>query len=174
MHSFSNLISNAAKSSLAAFSKTNVNIINELEERASTSLIIGLRTIQLQKAILVTGIFAMFDAELQSRLNCKNGFKEIVGLLKHQGEENLHQNFNHFRNAVNVLKHGKGRSYEALLENIEELPFNIKKPDQNFFDEGDVSEVSTLIQVDDKFVLNAVQVICEISEWINKKYNMNA
>jgi len=67
--------------------------------------------------------------------------------------------------AINALKHGRGRSYDALLaEN--DLPFLIKRPDENFFTEGDVSEVSILIQVDDQFVLGCAEVIQDVSSVI--------
>ena len=64
--------------------------------------------------------------------------------------------------AINVLKHGKGRSYESLLKRIDSLKFKIKKYDEIFFDEGDISELNTLIKVDDEFVLYCSDVIHKV------------
>ena len=44
------------------------------------------------------------------------------------------------------------------------LPFKIKQPNENFFNEGDVSEVSTLIEVDDDFVMNRAKTIRDVSD----------
>ena len=60
--------------------------------------------------------------------------------------------FDQFAAAVNVLKHGRGRSYDWLLSMRETLPFFLKGRDQHFFFEGDVSEPDTLVLVDDAFV----------------------
>lgn len=39
-------------------------------------------------------------------------------------------------------------------------------PDEDYFDEGDVSEITTLIEVDDEFVLACARLIEEVSEEI--------
>ena len=44
----------------------------------------------------------------------------------------------------------------------------MKQPDENFFCEGDVSEVTTLIEVDNAFVIHCVQTIQEVSVVIRK------
>ena len=46
--------------------------------------------------------------------------------------------------------------------------FRIKRRDESFFFEGDVSEISTLIEVDDQFVLGCAEVIRNVSSVINK------
>jgi len=43
-------------------------------------------------------------------------------------------------------------------------------PGENFFDEGDVSEVSTLIEVDDKFVLNCAELIEQVSKEMRNEF----
>jgi hypothetical protein len=70
---------------------------------------------------------------------------------------------------MNVLKHGRGRSYDALLNQIDTLPFRIKKPDEGLFFEGDVGEISTLIEVDDRFVLGCVEVVRDVSMVITRR-----
>jgi hypothetical protein len=69
---------------------------------------------------------------------------------------------------VNVLKHGRGRSYDALVAEAVTLPFRVKLPEEAFFNEGDVSEVSALIEVDDRFVLLCADVINQVSIVLNK------
>ena len=64
---------------------------------------------------------------------------------------------------MNTLKHGSGSSYLRLLSQSDSLPFRIKKTTKGFFDEGNVSEVDTLILVDREFVQNCVQLIEDAS-----------
>ena len=71
--------------------------------------------------------------------------------------------FNNLILAVNVLKHGKGRSYDALVEKANQLPFRVKLPNESFFDEGDVSEIATLVEVNDAFVELCSKTIEDVS-----------
>jgi hypothetical protein len=48
------------------------------------------------------------------------------------------------------------------------LDSNVKPPGEHFFDEGDVSEINTLIDVDDKFIHSCVEIIRQVSEAIKK------
>ncbi len=121
--------------------------------------------IQLQKAIFAIGMFSLFDSILQNQLSCRNGFEGAKKILKKQNIE-LHDRFDEFICAINVLKHGEGRSYDTLVSKAELLPFRIKLPGENFFDEGDISEVDTLIEVDDNFVLNCADLIDKVSNEI--------
>ena len=118
--------------------------------------------IQLQKAILVVGMFSIFEAHLQQGLNCSNGFDEAKEILEDKGELDLKERFNDFFLSINVLKHGRGRSYDALVAKAEALPFRIRLSNESFFSEGDVSEVSTLIEVDDAFVQLCADVISNV------------
>jgi hypothetical protein len=63
---------------------------------------------------------------------------------------------------VNVLKHGRGRSYEKLVAKSVKLPFAVKPPDEAFFEEGDVSEVTSLVEVNPGFVRKCSAVIEEV------------
>jgi hypothetical protein len=119
--------------------------------------------VQLQKVITAVGMFSIFEAMLQDGLNCDNGFREATKILDQQGDVPLKECFDDLQLATNVLKHGRGRSYEALLAKATVLPFRIKLPGEEFFYEGDVSEVSTLIEVDDAFVSHCARVIHEVS-----------
>lgn len=108
-------------------------------------------------------MFSLFDAILQDRLGCADGFEGARKCLEEAGEQQLLQRFLQFRLAMNVLKHGRGRSYDALLNQIDTLPFRIKKLNESFFFEGDVGEISTLIEVNGRFVLGCVEVIRDVS-----------
>ncbi len=108
-------------------------------------------------------MFSMFDAILQDQLQCKDGFKEAGKILENQDEIELKEIFSNLQLAVNVLKHGKGRSYEELVEKAGALPFRVKLPDEYFFNEGDVSEISTLVEVDDAFVVLCAEIIHKVS-----------
>lgn len=90
--------------------------------------------------------------------------------LVRENENDLNSRFVTFVHAINVLKHGRGRSYDALVAADNDLPFRIKRPGEDFFSEGDVSEVATLIEVDDQFVRDCAAVIAQVAIVINKAY----
>ncbi len=46
------------------------------------------------------------------------------------------------------------------------LSFKIKISGEDYFEEGDISEISTLIEVNDEFVLACARLVEEISEEI--------
>ena len=123
--------------------------------------------LQLQKAILAVGMFSVFEATLQDALGCTEGFYEASARLDAKGEVALKERFGDMQLAVNVLKHGQGRSYEALVARATALPFRVKLPNEAFFFEGDVSEVSALIEVDDAFVRDCANLIREVSAAIS-------
>lgn len=163
MHAFSELVQRSTTFSLNALEIAKQSVIEELQTSAATPLVKTLQMIQLQKAISAVGMFSMFDAILQRRLQCADGFREAAALLDAKGEVALQERFSDLQLAVNVLKHGKGRSYDALVQKSGSLPFRIKLPGEAFFNEGDVAEVSTLVEVDDAFVLLCAEVIYAVS-----------
>jgi hypothetical protein len=122
--------------------------------------------IQLQKAILAVGMFSMFEANLQDSLGCSNGFGKAKKILDNKGEISTKERFEDLYLAINVLKHGRGTSYNTLVKKAKVLPFRIKLPNESFFFEGDVSEVSTLVEADDDFVQHCSNVIKEVSDMI--------
>ena len=63
----------------------------------------------------------------------------------------------------------KGRSYDTLVAKSSTLSFKIKMPGEDYFNEGDVYEISTLIEVNDEFVLDCARLIEEVSEEIMKE-----
>jgi hypothetical protein len=168
MHTFTELVDHCASFTLDALNQAEEKSIADLQNSASTSLVKSLQMVQLQKAISAVGMFSMFESMLQDGLNCKDGFNEAKKILAYAGETDLKDRFNDWYLAINVLKHGRGHSFDRLLAKVAELPFRIKHPGEEFFREGDISEVSTLIQVDNAFVQNCASLIREVSVTINR------
>ena len=52
-----------------------------------------------------------------------------------------------------------------------QLPFRIKHPGDAFFFEGDASAVTTLADVDNKFVMDCVQLIREVSNVLREVHS---
>ncbi|MGF1612962.1 MAG: hypothetical protein ACFCVA_03360 [Gammaproteobacteria bacterium] len=168
MHSFTELVDRCATFTLKTLREANERTIEALQTSGATSLVETLQMIQLQKAILAVGMFSIFEACLQEGLGCSDGFKEVKRILDDERELDVKDRFNDLFLAVNVLKHGRGRSYDTLVGKASALPFRVKLPDELFFFEGDVSEVSTLIEVDDTFVQLCSDVISEVSGVIRR------
>lgn len=166
MHSFAELVDRSTAFTLSALKKAADRTTQALQTSGATPLVKTLQMIQLQKAILSVGMFSMFEAMLQDGLSCDDGFREASLILDRAEQTATRERFADFQLAINVLKHGRGRSYDALVSKTRILPFRVKLPGEPFFFEGDVSEISTLIEVDDSFVLGCVDVIREVSEAI--------
>ena len=167
MHKFCELVEQTTKFTLNALETAKLATTEELQSSAETRLIQALQMVQLQKARSAVGMFAIFDAEIQERLQCRHGFSEANQRLDAAGNRELRDLFVKLQQAVNVLKHGRGRSYDSLVPIAAKLPFRIMLPGEVFFNEGDVSEISTLIEVDDKFVLLCSDVIGQVSAALN-------
>lgn len=163
MHKFSELVQRSMVFSLDALGAAQQRTADALQTSAATTLVKTLQMVQLQMAISAVGMFSMFDAILQDQLQCKDGFQKAGQLLEIQGEVALKEQFTDLQLAVNALKHGKGRSYEILVKKAASLPFRVKLPDEHFFNEGDISEIATLVEVDDAFVLLCAEVIDAVS-----------
>jgi len=170
MHDFGDLVYRGTAFTLNALEELNSKVIESLKTSASTISVKNLQMIQLQKAILAIGMFSLFESILQEGLACRNGLEEAKKVLIKNGKVDLYNRFDDFVYAINVLKHGRGRSYDALVTKSVSLPFRIKLPGENFFFEGDVSEISTLIEVDDNFVLNCAELIEQVSKEIRIEF----
>lgn len=168
MHTFAEIAHRCTAFTLDALGRAERKLIEDLQTSAATHLLESLEMVQFQKAISAVGMFSMFEAALQDALECEDGFREAKEILDRGGEISLKERFSDLELAVNVLKHGRGRSYDELVAKAAELPFRIKQPDEKFFDEGDVSEVATLIEVDDAFVWSCVQAIQDVCVIIRK------
>lgn len=163
MHQFAELIDGCAALTLTTINERSDRVMDALKTSASTVHVKNLQTFQLTKVVVAVGMFSIFEALLQERLSCEDGFSTARECLKAAGEADLGKRFSQYASAINVLKHGRGRSYDALLADIDTLPFRLKRPGENFFFEGDVSEVSTLVEVDDQFVSACADVIRDVA-----------
>lgn len=159
MHNFDELVYRGSEYTLSSLEKLSSETRKTLETSAPTSSIKNLQMIELQKVILAVGMFSLLDGILQDGFKCNNGFKKLKEILIDSGSHDICDRFIIFESAINVLKHGKGRSYNYLVSRYDALPFKIKKPDEFFFSEGNVSEVNTLIEVNDQFVLDCAGLI---------------
>lgn len=163
MQNFDELIFRSTSFTLHSLGEMNAKIIEQLQTSSSTELVNNLQMVQLQKAIFSIGIFSLFESILQDNFSCRNGFKTVEKILKEKGKVELYNHFDEYYCAINVLKHGKGKSYDKLVSKSNDLPFRIKLPEERYFEEGDISEVSTLIEVNDSFVLNCAKIIEKVS-----------
>jgi len=141
----------------------------ELQTSATTRSLESLRMLRLQRAILAIGMFSLFESLLQESMDWKRPFEDLQVFLLGQKEDVLARDIENYFLAINVLKHGEGRSYKTLLERKGELAFTVKGSDQSFFDEGDVSEVSVLVDANDAFVKRCAEVIQKAAEILRKK-----
>lgn len=163
MHRFDEIAQHGMEFSLAALNSAQNRVLQELDSSSATPLVKALQMVQLQKAVIAVGMFSMFEAMLQDELVCSDGFREAAARLQAKGEIEIKERFGDLQLAVNVLKHGRGRSYEALVKKARALPFRVKLPAETSFSEGDVSEISTLIEVDDAFVRSCAEAIRDVS-----------
>ena len=170
MHNFSELVYRSTAFSLGALQEAESKVLEQLQTSRSTILVKNFQMIQLQKAIIAIGIFSLFESILQDGLACENGFKEAKKNIS-QSNIDLINRFGIFISAINILKHAKGRSYEALVAKSTSLPFRIKLPGEDFFNESDMSEISTLSEVNNAFVLDCAKLIEEVSKEIGKSHS---
>lgn len=168
MHKFTELIDRSTNFALNALHEAERRNSDQLQGSGATSLVKTAQMIRLHRIIVAVGMFSIFEAILQDRLLGDGGFGYVRRCLRDAGEVDLEIKFSRYVNAINVLKHGSGRSYQRLLEEIENLPFRIKPLGEAFFYEGDVSEVSSLIDVDDRFILECADIIRNVSAAIAK------
>jgi hypothetical protein len=168
MHSFADLAEGSVAFTLRAIRETNEEIVAELQVSAATTLVRGLQQLQLQRAILAVGVFGIFESILQDAMGEEKPFLKVADILERAGEGALNERLRAFKHAINVLKHGRGKSYDALVARAEGLPFRVKPPGEAFFDEGDVAEIRTLIDVDDEFVLSCAALIRDVSNVVER------
>jgi hypothetical protein len=162
MHRFSELDDNCAKFSIATLQSLDERTLEALEVSGATIHVKSLQMAQLQRAILAVGMFSLFEATLQDALGA-DGFEAARKILSEHNELDAKERFDNVCLAINVLKHGYGRSYKALIAKTDSPPFKVKLYGEGFFNEGDVAEVRTLVEVDDNFVQLCADVIAEVS-----------
>ena len=136
MHSFADLADRSVNFALGTLQRAEDELIEALQTSGATRHVKNLQMIQLSRAIIAVGMFSIFESVVQDRLECRNGFVTVRECLEHENENDLESRFAIFVNAINVLKHGRGRSYDALLAMDNDLPFRIKRPGEDFFPKG--------------------------------------
>ena len=167
MYAFdTDLLPLCADFTLSQSRKVQGEVHEELQANARTSRVTTLRMLRLQRAILVTGMFSLFEALLQGGMGWTEPFKQLNENLKQSGNLELAETLDDYRLAINVLKHGAGWSYHELLERSPRLKFEVKPDGESFFHEGDVSEIDVLIDVDEQFVRQCAALIQQISSII--------
>src|SRR5215469_3730759 len=149
MHSFADLVDRSTNFALFTLKEAEDKVIEALQTSGATHHVKNLQMIQLHRVVIAVGIFSLFESIVQDRLKCRDGLDPVRECLERADEISLGNRFSLFVYAINVLKHGRGRSYDALIAMGSDLPFRIKRPHEDSFSDGDVSEVATLIEVDD-------------------------
>lgn len=140
--------------------------LKELETSGATRLVNALRVFRLQRAVLAVGMFSMFEALLQYKLKWKDPIVQLDDYLRTHDKKELASAIFDYRLAVNALKHGEGRSHKELLARADKLEFKVRANGAHFYGEGDVTDVGTLVDVDDKFVRPCAELIEQVSETI--------
>lgn len=155
-------ISLAIKSGANQINEGNDWVHKALGHRTDSSAINAFRTLTMSSYILCIGGLSVLEATIQQGLGWENGFKELDERLRASGRGDLADRFQDYKDAVNVLKHGAGRSYDRLVARRGELGFNIKGPGESFFDEGDVGEVTGLIDANTAFAEQIASIVDEV------------
>lgn len=138
--------------------------VENLQTGASTVDVNGLRTGSMAITIIAVGVIGTFEGMLQGHLGWADAYTELDKVLRGAGRADLADQLLDYRLAVNVLKHGEGRSYDKLLDRRASLPFAIKGKGEAFFEEGDVSEVGGLVDTRGPFIDHCVEIITEIRD----------
>lgn len=136
--------------------------VSNLQVGASNTDVVGLQTCAMATTFIIVGLVGCFEGRLQARYGGDRAYDQLDAELRKVTRDDLADSFQHYRKAVNVLKHGEGASYEALLRDRAALPFPVRGKGEAFFEEGDVSEVGGLIHTGGDFTDRCVRLIEEI------------
>jgi hypothetical protein len=116
------------------------------EHGGQTTFVNSLRIITVQLEITAVGIFSLFESRLQHHYPSGSFFRQLRKSLAAANKAQAAQKIYQFHLAVNVLKHGRGESYDELLK-MRDLPFVVKPPHAAFFNEGDIEEPEGLVDI---------------------------
>jgi hypothetical protein len=159
------LLTACANFTLAHASEVEEQVHEQLQTSGATPLVNSLRMLRLQKAVLATGMFSLFEALLQDKLAWQDPFRDLDAYLKKHGRAQLASIIADYCLAINVLKHGEGRSYDQLIVRRNSLEFTVGTRDEPY-SEGDVSEVAVLIDADEQFVRRCAELIEQAADVI--------
>lgn len=158
------LLPDACAGMLPQIQKREQACFQALELSGSTVYVNALRSVRLQRLISVVGMFSVLDAVLKDWRGWDDPAKQAVDELRSNGEADLAQRFQDYWDANNVLKHGRGRSYDKLVVRQGTLDFRLHTEDKPLFEEGDIADGHCLIDVTDHFVMAAAEVVREVAE----------
>jgi hypothetical protein len=117
-HAFdTDLLPFCAEFTLSHSQTVKVRVHEELQTSARTPLVTALRMLRLLRAILVTGMFSLFESLLQSEMGWTEPFDRLREYLKKSGKVELAETFNDYHLAINVLKHGQGGVIASFCKN---------------------------------------------------------
>lgn len=138
----------AAAEATARRSEESVSdILRRMREHGGQTVFVnGLRMTTVEIEIAVVGVFSLFEARMQPNFPKGPFFKQLRTHLIAADQPELAAQIHHYYLAVNVLKHGRGSSYDELRQ-IPNLPFVMKQPEDAFFDEGDIAEPEGLLDI---------------------------
>lgn len=142
--------------------------LRQLEMDGQTSRVTIARMMTMQATIVATGTISVFESLLQQSLGWDQPFARLDSHLREQGMDELADRLLDYRDAINVLKHGAGRSHDRLVGRKGRLNFAVRALDQPFHNEGDVSEVSTLVRADTHFVRNCGRLVAEVTDALRR------
>lgn len=156
------LVARAVRSFLRSIKEDQDRLYEVGRHSASNSLVIGFRLVTMRCAVAGIGAISILESMLQDTYDWQRPFEALNDHLRRHGLHEIADRFQDFRAAVNVLKHGRGRSYDGLQRQGRELAFRVKPPDEPCFEEGDVAEIATLVEVNPEFLRNCSEIIEEI------------
>jgi len=157
------LVSLAADFTVAGQEYAEAQNLAALNRSGATRFVTSARMMTMRATIVATGTISVFEALLQQSLGWKNAFLALDSHLRKHGFDDLAERFLDYRAAINVLKHGTGKSHQRLIARRAQLDFPVRELDQPFHDEGDVSEISTLVRADVEFVRKCARLVEEIA-----------
>lgn len=162
------LLSDCINISITRLQEAEEDTISQLQTSGRTELIMALRICALNRTALSVGVFSLFESMLASHTQSIGSFADLSKYLEIKGESDLATLFLDYKYAINALKHGCGHSYDRLLEKYADLEFTVKRRDDYFFDEGDVSEIRTLVRVDYEFIERIIGLLISIIDCIER------
>jgi hypothetical protein len=127
-------------------------IYQALQTSGATRLLTRIDICNAQIAASAVGIFSIYESRLQSRYRWSKPFEEVAKLLLANNGAAEAEQFEVYRLAVNVLKHGVGTSHTKLFERADKLPFKVGRTSGDLHEEGDVNPPSDLIAVSVEFL----------------------
>lgn len=127
-------------------------LFEALQTSGATRLLSGVDICHTQLATSSVGVFSIYESRLQSGFGWGNPFDEVMKRVNAAGHCHEAKQFDNYRLAINVLKHGTGKSHNKLLDRHDQLEFEVQKVFGDLNQEGDVCPPSDLVVVSVQFL----------------------